>query len=449
MWVAGILLDLFPGVVIRAIRETFSAVEQNLVAKFLEIYPEKTKSGERIYQYNKGDNIITWHNGSKLIFDYSQSLRDAMSKQGLEQDILMIDEVVSHQVDEIKYLINRTRSNIPEIGGFGKIIFTGNPIGPSLNYVRKEFVESTEYGKYYALKKVRSRVDPSIVYEIKLAFIEAKLIHNKYLMETGYEANILELSENLQKVYLDGDWYVSLGAHFDFEEKYHTYKKGEVEIKDEWRKAISMDWGINDKCSIHWYAIDEDGVRYVYREYYQNNKHIEDVGAEILALTEEEIEYMILPHDLYRKQVTAIRNEDGIVVGDTPAEVLEGIVPFTTIRADSSKGSRKRGWRACHRMLYLERDDDGYKKTRIRISEECPNLISQLKTIESKIEDPEEIKDNQEDHAVDDFRYYCDTSFTNEHTPPKEPKDIPGTPGYWKEKLFKKKLNKHKPELYY
>ena len=70
MWVAGILLDMYPGVVIRAIRETYTAVEQNLVSKFQEIYPEKNQYGERIYKYNKSDNVITWHNGSKLIFDY-------------------------------------------------------------------------------------------------------------------------------------------------------------------------------------------------------------------------------------------------------------------------------------------------------------------------------------------------------------------------------------------
>jgi len=454
MIIAGILMDMFPGVTIRAIRESFSAVEQNLVAKFKKIYPEKNKKGQKIYKYNKSDNIVTWHNGSQLIFDYCANLTDAMNKQGLEQDILIIDEVVSHQEDEIRYLINRTRSNIPEIGGFGKVIFTGNPIGPGLNYIRKEYVEATEFGKYYATKISRSVLEEGRIYKITHAFIEASLKDNKYLMDTGYEANILELNATLQKVFLSGDWFVSIGAHFsNFDSKYHVYKKGEIEIQPHWKKSISMDWGINDYTALYWYAVDEKGMKYVYREYYQNNRHIEDVAQIILDLTsedfEQEIDHMIVPHDLFRRQVTAIRNEDGVVIGETPAEVLQELLPYALIKADASKGSRKRGWRACHKMLYLDSDDKGFKHPRIAITENAPNLITQLKTIESDITDFEEIRPNQEDHAVDSFRYYCDTTFTSEKTyvPKAKPKE--GTPEYTKELIANKRGEDDDSSAYY
>ena len=454
MIIAGILLDMFPGVVIRAIRETFSAVEQNLVVKFQVIYKEKNKKGQQVYKYNKSDNIVTWHNGSKLIFDYCANLKDAMGKQGLEQDILMVDEVVGHFEDEIKYLINRTRSSFPEIGGIGKVILTGNPIGPGLNYIRKEYVEATDFGQYYARKIVRSVLEKDRTYEITHAFIPASLKDNKYLMDTGYEANILELSPVLQKVFLAGNWYISISNHFgNFDTGYHIFRKGEIEIQPHWKKILSMDWGINDQTAIHWYAVDENGIKYCYREYYENNRHIEDVAQIILDKTSEEfeteIDHMIIPHDLFRRQVTAIRNEDGVVVGDTPAEVLQELLPFALIKADASKGSRKRGWRACHRMLYLDVDEDGFKHPRLMIIETAINLIQQLKTIESKMEDLEEIRDGQEDHAVDSFRYFCDTTFTSEKTYVPLPKPKEGTPEHTKELIANKKDMIDNSDAYY
>ena len=446
-------MDMFPGVVIRAMRETFTAVEQNLVVKFQAIYKEKNNKGQRLYKYNKSDNIITWHNGSRLIFDYCANLKDAMSKQGLEQDILMVDEIVGHFPNEIKYLINRTRSNIPELGGFGKVIFTGNPIGPGLNYIRREYVEATEFGKYFATKILHSKLEKGKTYKITHAFIPASLRDNKYLYDSGYEANMLELSETLQKVFLEGNWYVSISSHFDIDTEYHIYKKGSVIIQPHWKKSISMDWGINDYTALYWYAVDENGLKYVYREYYQNNRHIEDVAQIILDLTnedfEQEIDHMIIPHDLFRRLPTAIRNEEGAVVGDTPAEVLQTLLPYSLIKADASKGSRKRGWRAVHRMLHLDIDDDGNKHSRIVITEDAPHLIEQLKTIESKVEDLEEIRDGQEDHAVDSFRYYCDTTFTSEKTYVAKEKPKKGTPAYTKEQVALKKDFDNNSDCYY
>ena len=226
-------------------------------------------------------------------------------------------------------------------------------------------------------------------------------------------------------------------------EDYHLYKQGEIEIQPHWKKSISMDWGINDYTALYWYAVDENGMKYVYREYYQNNRHIEDVAQIILDLTseefEKEIDHMIIPFDLFRRQITAIRNEEGVVIGETPAEVLQDLLPFALIKADSSKGSRKRGWRACHRMLYLEVDEEGYKHPRIRILETLENLITQIKTVESNIKDLEEIRENQEDHAVDSFRYYCDTTFTSERTYVALPQPKEGTPEHTKKLIEDKR----------
>lgn len=452
MVIAGILMDLYPGVVIRAIRETLKAANQNLTTKFKKIYPERTKSRKTLYTHNKTENIIYWHNGSQLVIDYCSNLTDAMSKHGLEQDILMVDEAVEHFEDELKYLVSRTRTSIQELGG-AKVIFTGNPKGPGLNYIRKEYIESTEFGQYTARKITYSR-DKDRKYETTYAFVQAFLKDNFELMKSGYEREVLELSEALQKALLEGDWYVSLGQHLsNYTEKYHMYKRGEIHIEPHWKKHISMDWGFNDFCSLHWYATDEDGVQYVYREYYENQRHIEDVAHAMVELSEdEEIEYLITPFDLFRKQPTAIRDESGVVIGETPADVLTSILPFSLLRADSSKGSRKRGWRACHRMLYLDKNEDNVQCIpRIRISEDCPNLINQIKTIESNPLDIEEILPHQEDHALDDFRYNCDTTFSDDRSYKPKEKIKENTPAWTKQEIEKRnnRDNDDDSEAYY
>lgn len=449
MGIAGLLMDLYPGIVIRAIRETFPAVEQNLIGKFKEIYPEFDKQGRKLYKYNKSDHIIEWKNGSKIIFDYCSNLKDAMAKHGLEQDILMVDEAVEHQPDELRYLMNRTRTNkMPK----PKVIFTGNPKGPALNYIRKEFVEATEFGEYVVEKHITSR-DGLRVYKRLMKFVPAKLADNKYLMDTGYEAEILELPEELQRALLDGDWYVSLGAFFgNYREKIHTYDEGNPDyiIKDWYKKYIVVDWGINDHASVEWYAINEHGTTINYRELYINGVEVDDLGYLIVENTHEEnIEHIMLPHDMFRRSATKIRNEQGDMIGDTSAEVLAEIIPWGIVRADASAGSRVRGWRATHRMLYY--NEDKMTHPRLVINSNNTHMREQLRTIERHETNLEEIKLNQEDHCVDNLRMYSDAHFDGTLSMREKPGPKKNTPAWTKKRLAEKRdeISGDYSELYY
>lgn len=134
MSLAGILALRYPGITIRCIRETAKAAEQNLVLKFQQIYPEKAPNGKKLYKYNKTDKIVTWFHpqgNTRIIMDYCESYKDALGKQGFEQEILIIDEACNHEQRSLAYMEGRTRvvdTRILELNPDfkPKIIYTGN-----------------------------------------------------------------------------------------------------------------------------------------------------------------------------------------------------------------------------------------------------------------------------------------------------------------------------------
>jgi len=60
-----------------------------------------------------------------------------------------------------------------------------------------------------------------------------------------------------------------------------------IDIPDDWRRIVGLDWGYNNPTAAVWLAINDDEI-YVYREYYQRNKLPEEIARDLKELSKNE-----------------------------------------------------------------------------------------------------------------------------------------------------------------
>lgn len=97
--------------------------------------------------------------------------------------------------------------------------------------------------------------------------------------------------------YVDNKWVIAEGAVYDeFSDAIHVIDR--FDIPKEWRRFRSIDFGFTNPFTCAWYAMDEDGRLYLYREIYMSQRTVADHAKQIKALSEgERIEFTVADHD--------------------------------------------------------------------------------------------------------------------------------------------------------
>lgn len=86
--------------------------------------------------------------------------------------------------------------------------------------------------------------------------------------------------------FLRGSWDIRGGAVYeDFNEAVHGIEA--FKIPGHWPRFISLDWGYNHYCAVHWGAVDENGTLFIYDEYYDRGKLVSQVAATIHEKTKK------------------------------------------------------------------------------------------------------------------------------------------------------------------
>lgn len=221
-----------------------------------------------------------------------------------------------------------------------------------------------------------------------------------------YVAQLESLPPDLRKAWLEGSWDLFSGQFFpEFNPDFHVIEP--IMIQKHWRKYISIDYG-SDMLAAYWYAIDDGGTAYVYRELYEgrdnhmgenNNGHIASAAVErIKEMTpdDEDIYLVLAPPDLWNKQNQTGRSTANIF--------SENGLPLTKVSND-----RINGWMATKEWLRVVPDEMGNPKTRIKIFTTCKNLIRCIPALQydEKIVNDAAKQPHEITHAPDSFRYFC------------------------------------------
>jgi phage terminase large subunit len=370
------------------VRRTYGELTENHINIMREICAP-------IAKYNDRDKQLRFRNGSVIKFDYCATDKDLSHYQGVQYDIIYLDEAT--QLTE--YQIKQISACLRGVNDFPKRMYmTCNPGGPGHQYIKRIFVDR----HYLPGEKPED-----------YTFIQAMLEDNLALMEKDPEyRGILEaLPYRLREAWLYGRWDVFAGQVFDeftddpnhYEDRIHTHVIAPFDIPKGWNVYRSYDWGYDKPFSCGWWAVDYEGR--IYRI------------CELYGCTGEPNMGVHWPIDKQFDEIKRIEREHPYLAGKTIRGVadpaiwkkgadgisIEEVAARHGIYFEPGSNARIPGWMQCHYRLQF--DDEG--RARMYVFDNCRAFLRTIPLLQFSDTEPEDLNTEQEDHAADEWRYLC------------------------------------------
>lgn len=386
----AILLALgYPGIKVMIIRRTYPELRMNHIDPIRAMLPVDT------YKYNDSRKELTFPSGSKTYFRFCAGDNDLPSFQGLECDVMFIDEAT--QFTEQQFLV--LKACVRGANGFPKRIYlTCNPGGPGHGWVKRLFVDR--------------RFEGAEIPE-EYSFIRSNVYDNKILMESqpDYVSQLETLPNKLRRAWLEGDWGIPEGVFFEefrddpshYRDRQWTHVIDPFDVPDDWRIYRSFDWGYSRPFSCGWWAVDYDGVAYRILEFYGCEPNEPNTGIKWTApKVFKEIHRIETEHDwLKGKQIFGVA-DPAIWATETGKSVYEDAMEQGVIfsKADNT---RLPGWlQMRYRFAF---DDNGYPM--MYVFSNCRSFIRTIPELMFDEYHVEDLDTEGEDHVADETRYFC------------------------------------------
>jgi len=248
----------YPGTHGGLFRRTYKELEGNHIRPIFKEYPAL-----RPY-WNDSKKLLSLPNGSSIEFCHAENEKDIDLYQGREFEDLAIEEAGQWLEPMFKKLLGSNRSSRP---GFSpRCLLTGNPGGIGHTWLKRLFIErrftSLERAQDYSF--VRALVDDN----------EALLANDPdYVHKLESEPN-----EALRKAYRYGDWDIFAGQYFgEIRREVHLIRP--FTIPSHWPRFGSYDFGFNHPAAFGWFACNEDGDIFLYREFVKAGLRIDQTAA--------------------------------------------------------------------------------------------------------------------------------------------------------------------------
>lgn len=344
-------------------RKTIPDIEKYFINRIQDVYPKGT------YRYNKQKRVLTFKKtGTQVEFNYCESESDLTAYQGAEWDFLGIDEFTQHSEYVFKYLFARMRTK--KVGWKVKFFGGSNPGGIGHGWVKRIWID-----------KDLMDIEKKFTWD----FIPARLEDNPKMLEANpnYEDQLMMLpDEVLRKAWRYGDWNVFAGQFFT-EIRHDTHSIEPFEISRHWGKFISLDYGYDHITAVYWYAVDEDGEVYIYREYCCRHKTFTEVAEKIDEMTpeDERIEYLVADPSIWAKK--------GAGDGMSGAEEMQDILSDRNITMTPADNNRSMGWGIMREWLKIF-DRRGKPHSRLHI---FSSLVMWWKFVPALQRDPKKPED--------------------------------------------------------
>ena len=272
--VKAVLLCLrYAGIKVMIVRRTYPELRENHILPLCAMLGCYGAEGERVAAYNDSLKMISFPNGSRILFRYLENDRDALRFQGSEIDVLFVDEATQQSEERMEKL----RACVRGVNDFPKrIYYTCNPGGEGHAWVKRLFID----------RRFKEGERPE-----EHSFIQALVTDNRALMEADpdYIRQLEALPPKLRAAWRYGSWEVFEGQFFeDFRitpdlnaARAAGCELSEEELKKQgrwchviepldlaagprrgWRILRSYDFGYGKPFSCAWWAVDYEGVIY-------------------------------------------------------------------------------------------------------------------------------------------------------------------------------------------
>lgn len=374
------------------LRRTYPELEHSLIMTSLGFFP-----GD-ICKYSSSARKWQFINGSVIEFGYCAVQSDVIRYQGAEYDVVRFDELTHFTEEQYTYLISRIRG----VNNYPKMVKSStNPGGIGHGWVKRRFIDGAVPGEVNVDKETGA----------KRLFIPSFVTDNVFLMEADkeYIKRLNQLPEKERKALLCGEWDVYDGQVFAEWQNYLPGKKTRrwshviepFEIPDTWRRYRAFDFGYAKPFAVSWFAVDNDGVAYNYRELYGCTGE-PDVGIKWTAQRIANEIRKIEDTEEKGMHITgiadpAIWNSTGSAEGSI-AEMMEK----SGVYFEKGNHDRLAGKMQVHYRLAF--DDEGIPM--IYFFDTCKNMIRTLPNLMYDSVRPEDVDTTGEDHLYDALKYF-------------------------------------------
>lgn len=409
----------YPGIKLAIVRRTYPELMRNHVEPLKKIlnvgYPDKNR---RAAVYNKTERVMTLLNGSTISFMYCDNERQLERFQGLEIDVLFIDEAT--QYDEL--WLQKMVACVRGVNGFPKrVYYTCNPGGRGHAYIKRIFID----------RRYKTGENPE-----EYSFIRALVTDNKALMETNpdYKRQLEALPPKLRKAWLEGDWNIFEGQFFEefLEEPPETVAEEcglsveelkrqrrwthviePFDIPKQWTVFRSFDWGYSKPFSCAWWAVDFEGCMYRILELYGcTQTPNEGVKWEPNKVFDKIHEVETTHPWLAGRNIGGVA--DPAIWDSSTGVSIEEVAAKHRVYFSKADNARIPGWMQMHYRLAF--DEDGYPM--LYVFSNCKAFIRTIPLLVYDDVKVEDLDTDMEDHVADESRYACMSRPISPRVPP-------------------------------
>lgn len=380
------------GIKICILRRTLKDVEKNHLQQLKLLL-------QGVAKYNDNKKVFTLKNGATITLAYCDNDKDCEHVQGNEFDVIFFEEAT--QLQE-KWMTDICAS-IRGVNPFPKrAYFTCNPGGPGHAYIKRVFVD-----------RIYKDTENPDDYE----FIQAKYTDNTILMKYNpeYKTFLDNLPPKRRAAWRDGSWEIYEGQYFNdfvnapehYADRHNTHVIDPIPIRRHWTIYRGLDWGHYRPFSVGWFAVDEEGIMYHFKELYGVKKS----GLDSLA--NEGVEW---PPEVVAQKIREIENSDPDlrgrqIIGIADPAIFKGQSAITIADTFAENGvyfqpgvnDRIPGWMQCRYRLQF--DNRGIP--RFYVFNTCKEFIRTLPTLQHDEKIVEDLDTDGEDHIADMWRYVC------------------------------------------
>ena len=371
---AALLALNYPGIQILFLRRHLHELKENHIMPMMKLL-------KNCAVYKAQPREFLFENSSRIVMGYLANETDVLQYQGQSYDVIFMEEATQFTEFQFQALTECNRSSgMCEREFLPRMYFTCNPGGVGHEWVKRLFID-----KIYRNNEK----------EEDYTFIRSGVYDNLFLLKNSpdYIRNLENLPQKRREAMLYGNWDIYEGQYFsEFNRDMHVCFPFDVLGKD-YKRYVSIDYGL-DMFAALWIAVDLRGRAYVYREVYEKNVIISKAAEIIKKMSEKEtIAMRFAPPDLFSR-----RQESGKSAIDIFRE--HGLVFYKT------DNSRVNGWYELKEWLKPREDADGILRPRLKIFENCKNLIRTLPALCFDTKNPNDVSKSPHEltHAPDALR---------------------------------------------